>query len=329
MDKIISVIVPSYNVEKYLDNLLNSFIDSDVLDDIEILIVNDGSTDKTYEKALDYSNKYPHSIKVINKENGGHGSTINVGIKECLGKFFKVVDGDDWVNSKEFANLVQFLKTNNSDMIVSPFDFYYEKTKTRETYKISFSDKKGEMKFSSICGNIERIPMHCIVYKSSILKENNITIDEHLFYVDVEYVLYTLKYINTVSVFNESVYVYRLGTDEQSMNKNKLWERRNQHFKVLCSLINYYKKNNFEAEKKKYLIGAIASLAYAQYLIFLEGPINLSTKKELADYDKQLKSMSKEIYYFIKLKKIKVLRYSKFLIYKMIAKKVQKESVEY
>ena len=329
MKKIISIIVPAYNVQKYIDNLLNSFIDSNVLDDIEILIVNDGSTDQTYKNALMYSVKYPNSIKIINKENGGHGSTINVGIKECSGKFLKVVDGDDWVNPVAFANLVEFLKTKDSDMVVSPFDYYYEKTKTRETYKLCLPNTKEDIKFSKVCGDIERIPMHCIVYKSSILKENNIIIDENLFYVDVEYVLYTLNYINSISIFNESVYIYRLGTSEQSMNKTKLWERRNQHFKVLCNLINYYKKYDFEKNKEKYLIRAIADMSISQYLIFLEGPINSSTKKELVNYDKELKKMSKEIYYYIRLKKIRALRYTNFLIYKMVAKKVQKESTKY
>ena len=95
MEKTLSIVIPAYNVEKFLNNTLDSFVEDSVLADIEVLIVDDGSKDKTAEIGNVYAQKYPNTFRVISKENGGHGSTINVGIREAVGKYFKVVDGDD------------------------------------------------------------------------------------------------------------------------------------------------------------------------------------------------------------------------------------------
>ena len=100
MGKILSITIPSYNVEKYIDKCVQSMLVDSILDDIEILIVNDGSKDSTPEIAKGYVEKYPQTVRLIDKENGGHGSTINAGIREATGKYFKVVDGDDWLNTE-------------------------------------------------------------------------------------------------------------------------------------------------------------------------------------------------------------------------------------
>ena len=100
MKKVLTIVVPAYNVEKYLKNCLDSFVDVNILNSIEILVVDDGSTDKTADIAKNYEKKYPNSFRLLSKENGGHGSTINYAIPRASGKYFKVVDGDDWVDKK-------------------------------------------------------------------------------------------------------------------------------------------------------------------------------------------------------------------------------------
>ena len=97
MEKLLTISVAAYNVEAYLDQLMASVIASGVLDAIEVLIVSDGSTDRTAEIARGYEAQYPASVRLIEKPNGGHGSTINRGIREAKGKFFRALDGDDWV----------------------------------------------------------------------------------------------------------------------------------------------------------------------------------------------------------------------------------------
>ena len=105
--KILSIIVPSYNVEKYLEHTLKSFVEETVLEEIEIIIVDDGSLDHTKYIAEKFCKKYSNTFRLISKKNGGHGSTINCGIEAAIGKYFKVVDGDDWVNTESFGRYVR------------------------------------------------------------------------------------------------------------------------------------------------------------------------------------------------------------------------------
>ena len=128
MSKILTVTIPSYNTEKYIDECLPYLIDERIISDIEILIVSDGSIDNTVSVAQKWADKYPDSIRVIDKENGGHGSTINRGILEATGKYFKVVDGDDWVVTENFVKLIEFLKGVDVDLINNPYFEHDEET---------------------------------------------------------------------------------------------------------------------------------------------------------------------------------------------------------
>ena len=118
MSKILSVAVPSYNVEQYMNKCLDSFSDKRLQDGLEVLIVNDGSTDRTKEIAESYVERFPLIFKLINKENGGHGSAVNAGIANATGKYFRIVDGDDWVDTDNLVQLLQLLADTNTDLVV-------------------------------------------------------------------------------------------------------------------------------------------------------------------------------------------------------------------
>ena len=157
MSKILSVTIPTYNVEKYLKQCLDSFIIPEIIDDMEILIVNDGSTDSSPIIAKEYTEKYPDTFKLINKENGGHGSTINTGIANATGKYFKVVDSDDWVDTKSMINLMATLKKDDCDLVYSNYYWVDNDTgkKTVEFQKpFDIILKSCPMKFSSTCTDI-------------------------------------------------------------------------------------------------------------------------------------------------------------------------------
>ena len=99
MNKILSIIIPTYNAAQFLDKGLSTFImeDKEMMDKLEVLIVNDGTKDNSVEVAQKFVDRYPNTFKIINKENGGHGSAINTGVENVTGKYFKCVDADDWV----------------------------------------------------------------------------------------------------------------------------------------------------------------------------------------------------------------------------------------
>ena len=115
--KILSVAIPAYNVEKYIQRCLITFIEESIMNDLEVIIVNDGSTDRTPEIVLEYTNRYPETFKLVNKKNGGHGSAVNTGIQYSTGKYFRVVDGDDWVDTDDLVELIQSLKKTDVDAV--------------------------------------------------------------------------------------------------------------------------------------------------------------------------------------------------------------------
>ena len=106
--KLITFAIPCYNSEKYMNKCIDSLLVCK--DDIEIIIVDDGSKDKTAKIADDYQKKYPETIKAIHKENGGHGSGVNKGLEYATGLYFKVVDSDDWVNEEALTEVLKTIK---------------------------------------------------------------------------------------------------------------------------------------------------------------------------------------------------------------------------
>ena len=121
MNKILTITVPSYNAENYLLETIPTMLSISNIEKLEIIIVNDGSKDNTLAVAQNLKQNYPNTIVIVDKENGGHGSTINAGIKIATGKYFKVIDADDWVESNNLEQLIEYLSECNDDEVISPF----------------------------------------------------------------------------------------------------------------------------------------------------------------------------------------------------------------
>ena len=315
MEKILSVVVPTYNMEKFLNTCLSSFIIEEILDDIEILIVNDGSSDRSESIALEYVKKYPSSFKLINKENGGHGSTINKGIEVSSAKYFKVVDGDDFVEKEAFIDLIKSLKNTSADLVLS--NFYWRDFKTGKlskeveelatdieyykTYKVEDIVDKTFLK------------MHSYTIKTEILKKMNKRIREKCFYVDVEYIAYPLPYINTVLFTRKPVYIYNIGMNSQSMDMKNMQKRCTQHEKVLDDLLEYYLENNKNDSISKALANICSRTLVSQYKIYLS--LGCSFKENLLSLDKKIKKEYLGIYKSVRNPAIKILRESRYSLY--------------
>ena len=160
MRKNLTISIAAYNVEKYLEKALKSLIIDDI-DKLEVLIVNDGSSDNTKKIAEEYCLKYPKTFKLIDKKNGGYGSTINAGIKAATGKYFKQLDGDDWYDTKNLNKLINDIDKINSDIIYTPFVTYYEENKKQEINKNSITTYAGKMhEIDGIIKNVDVFYMH-------------------------------------------------------------------------------------------------------------------------------------------------------------------------
>lgn len=301
MEKLLTVVIPSYNVEQYLNQTLESFvIDSQWLEKLEILIVDDGSKDHTADIGKEYEHRYPGIFHVISKENGGHGSTINRGIQEAKGKYFKVVDGDDWVDSNGFQNFVKMLEKCDTDFVIAN---YYEvndqsKQKTEKTFPQLEEGKK--MNLEEVITKIQ-IPMHALTIKTDILKTNKIKLDEHCFYVDVEYVLYPIPYVKDVTYINEFVYMYRLAVATQSVSMAGYQKHMQNHIDVIFHVLDYinaYKeKADYDKLKELYMARRIAEMVHGQVDVFISfGSGDKVIQKKFKEFDAEVKEKNAYVY---------------------------------
>lgn len=320
--KILTIVIPAYNIEKYADMCLGSFVVEEVLKDIEVLIINDGSSDKTEEIALSYQDKYPDTFRLITKKNGGHGSTINTGIKEASGKYFKVVDGDDWVLKDGLINLVNNLKEVDSDLVMSNYYWVDDKTKkTKPEMKEPFKkvEYKKEYAFSDIY-DVLYAKMHAVTFKTKILKSYNPKIDEHCFYVDMEYVIFPIPHISTVYFIEDYVYMYRVGLKSQSMNIKGMQKNEENYDRVFKRLLAFYdlqKKKEIKGHYLYYIEGILARMVSSRYKIYLSFPISSDIKHKMKLFDKDLKKNYPQIHEKVKNKAVLFLRAMGFNFYSL------------
>ena len=257
MEKALTVIIPAYNVSQYIKQGMDSLLEEkSIIPYIDIIIVNDGSKDNTLEIAEEYRNAFPDSVRVIDKENGGHGSGINVGIEAAQGKYLKVLDGDDWVLSKGLKEIVSYIRENESipDAIINPFEKVWENGK-REVITFDNITPYKLAGFADVNRNGYTLPLHTVTFRTDIYRQNKIPkLDEKISYDDMEYILFPVRYINSIVFLKEIVYQYRLGLSGQSMNPAQMIKKLPMHTKVIESLAEFYRSNKdgFDKENSIY-----------------------------------------------------------------------------
>lgn len=320
MQKILTISIAAYNVQDYIRQCLDSFVIPELLQDIEVLVIDDGSKDSTPEIVEEYVKRYPDTFRLIRKENGGHGSTVNRGMQEAAGRYFKTVDGDDWVDRQGFIGLVNFLKMDSETPDVVVTDYYWVRWDSEKIMKRIRTDFRGKTyqtmySFEDIADDLY-LNMHAVTIRTKLLQECHVRLTEHCFYVDAQYVLYPVPYMETVVFLQDPVYMYRLGMDGQSMNLKNMQKNCADHEKVLESIINlYHGASECNAEKKQYLAKGIARLAASQVKIYLSYTPNAGWKKKIVDLDKRLKEEVPQAYDACNNRAVWLLRKSGYSLY--------------
>lgn len=236
---VLTVAIPAYNVENYIKRTVSSLLESKREQAVEIIIVDDGSTDATAEIADNFAKKYS-CIRAVHQPNGGHGAAINTGIAQARGKYFKLLDGDDWVNPGEFARLVDLLGQAGEDLILCDYHEIYmaEGKKKRVTY-----DFPAGKTLSMDEWHTDRlISMHSHIFRTDLLKSLPCKIDTHSFYVDMEYILYPLPFVRSFRYEGLDVYQYRLDRSGQSVSAEGFRRHYAEDAKVLEALIDYARR---------------------------------------------------------------------------------------
>lgn len=326
MEKVLSIVVPSYNAEQFLLETIPTMASVSNQEKLEIIIVNDGSNDATIDLARKLENDYQGTIVVIDKENGGHGSTINAGINVARGKYFKVIDADDWVDTENLSSLIDYLATCDDDEVITPFVKVFMDTNTEELYSYDVSKPNKTYIYNDFLSEISEIPkMHAITIKTSILRDNNISIDENCFYVDLEYNTFPMPFIKTISFFQKPVYRYRLGTPTQSVSMQSYIKNVKMHEKVIFSLIHFFiDYKNATPIEKDLLVKLIGEALTIHSNIYLAMENSSQAKRNYKEFEKVVKEMSPLLFNAPKGNKIRLLRQSNYVLFNILSKLYRK-----
>ncbi len=316
--KLLSVSIAAYNVEKTLKEVLEPFCGIKNKEALDVMIVNDGSKDGTKDIALEYERKYPGMIRYIEKENGGWGSTLNVGFKEAKGKYFKQLDGDDFFSTENLEDFLEYLETVDTDMIYSPFLFFEDGTGAiSRVAGIYPCFTRNTVYYLNEIQNFMPA-MHCLTVKTDILRKNNISITEHCFYTDVEFVIKSYNCCETMAYYEKPIYYYRIAREGQSMSVSGVKRHYRDHEKMLLTMLQYYEKHVKDEEKKKAVENRLIDVCNMQYSFFCLLPTNQEHKKEFMQFDSSLKNYPL-FYNQVKGRFVTMLRQYDFKGYRFIA----------
>lgn len=300
--KVLTIAIPCYNSAAYMDRAIESLLIGS--DDIEILIVNDGSSDNTAVIADEYQKKYPNIIRAIHKENGGHGDAVNTGLKYATGMYYKVLDSDDWFDKNSFKKVLDVLrsmvdKSEPVDMLIA--NYVYEKTSIGKSKSINYKsampeekiftwDEVGFLKLS------QNILMHSVIYRTEVLRNCNLELPKHTFYVDNIFVFKPLPYVKTMYYLNLDLYRYFIGREDQSVNEKIMIGRIDQQIKVTKIMIDSYNPMNIKSKRlRKYMTQYLTMMMTVSTVLLLKSNTeeNLNKKDELWDY---LRNNNKSLY---------------------------------
>lgn len=273
MSKLLTVAMPCYNVEAYLERGLSSFADPRFSDDVEVLIVNDGSTDSTKEIAERFVAAYPSIFRLIDKENGGHGSGINAGIAHATGKYFRIVDGDDWVATENLVLLLERLCGIDSDIVVD--ERREVDMSSMEGDVIRFPDyieTDRELRFEDVCNERDTessITIHTLTTKTELLRKRGIRIREGIFYVDYEYIVKATSFANTVTFLPIELYQYLVGNANQSVAAENWVKRYAHHETVVREMLLFAESDGFSEPVGRYVTRKAQLIVNTHYNVLL------------------------------------------------------------
>lgn len=294
--KMVSFAIPCYNSEAYMSKCIESLLPGG--EDVEIIIVDDGSSDRTAEIADAYAEKYPTIIKAVHQENGGHGCAVNTGLANATGLYFKVVDSDDWVDAKSYKRMLATLRSfdegKEPDMVIA--NYVYEKVGAKRKKVIHYENVfPVEQMFTWNDIDISKfkvdqyILMHTVVYRTKLLKDCGLSLPKHTFYVDNIFVFEPLPYVKNLYYVNTNFYRYFIGREDQSVNESVMISRIDQQLSVNKRMIDsFLEEDPGNVNCRKYMINYLRIMMEVSsiFLIVSGTKENLQKKKDLWKYAK-------------------------------------------
>lgn len=290
--KLLTVTVPCYNSEAYMDKCIESLLAGG--ERMEILIVDDGSVkDNTAQIADEYQRRYPSIIRAIHQENKGHGGAVNTGIENATGLYFKVVDSDDWVDEGSLLRILDKLEElvrgpETVDVFLT--NFVYEKVGKKKKRIMRFlknlpQDQVFRWNESKPFDSAHYVLMHNIIYRTGLIRESGLKLPEHTFYVDNLYAFIPMGKARVLYYTNENFYRYYIGRDDQSVNEKVMLSRIDQQYKVNDLMIEHMStvEKTLKGRCKDYMVHSLGIIVVVTsiMLVRIGTPEALQREKEL------------------------------------------------
>ncbi|WP_165252272.1 glycosyltransferase [Adlercreutzia sp. ZJ304] len=298
----ITFAVPCYNSAEYMDKCIESLLDCG--EDIEIIIVNDGSTDNTAEKADAWHQKYPDIIRAIHKENGGHGSAVNTGLANAKGLYYKVVDSDDWLDAKSMGDIMTYLRKQSevatpTDLVIANYVYekVFENTRTEIRYNNVFPENRV-FTWSDVgsFNHSQYLLMHSVIYRTDLLLDINLQLPEHCFYVDNIFVYVPLPHVRSMYYIDTPMYRYFIGREGQSVNESVMMNRIDQHLRVVREMIDDVDVMSLEPRRLRKYMESYLSMMMCIASVFLRMRNTQEDDRKLADIWEYLKRKDQSLY---------------------------------
>ena len=301
--KLLTFAVPCYNSEAYMENCIRSLLPGG--EDVEIIIVDDGSKDGTAAIADRYAAEYPTIIKAVHQENGGHGAAVNTGIQNATGLYFKVVDSDDWLDEESLKRVMETLlifkeERRCIDLLICNYVYEHVEDGTSRVIHYTNALPQNETFGWSTVKRFrpdQNLLMHSVIYRTKVLRKSGLELPKHTFYVDNLFVYVPLPYVKTLYYLNVDLYRYFIGRSDQSVNEQVMIRRVDQQTRENNMMIDAYDLTKDVGNKylARYMLGYLAMICCVTSFILLisETEENLEKRDKLW---KEFKERSPKMY---------------------------------
>lgn len=291
--KLLTFAIPCYNSQDYMENCIKSLLPGG--EDVEILVVDDGSKDSTADIADAYEKKYPGIVRAVHQENGGHGEAVNAGIRNATGLYFKVVDSDDWVDEEAYKKILDKLRElaggdKTLDMFIA--NYVYEKEGAKRKKVMRYPSLPKERIFTWDEAKLHKgqyILMHSVIYRTKLLRECGLELPKHTFYVDNIYVYKPLPSVRTMYYMDVDFYRYYIGREDQSVNEKVMIGRIDQQIKVNKIMVDEFVLWKIQNRRlRRYMFNYLEIITVISTVMLIRSGTeeNLLKKRELWRYIK-------------------------------------------
>lgn len=284
MDKILTVVIPTYNMQSLLPRCLESLISPECSEKLEVLIINDGSKDDSLKIAREYETRYPGIFRAVDKENGNYGSAVNRGIQEATGKYLKILDADDFYNNEGLMHMLHILSQNDVDMVLTDYcrdrgdERIFFRAPKEKCNKIHDFDKISIEEYGNFA-------MHGIAYRTSILQNNHIELQTGISYTDAEYCFYPLTYVKSILVLDIVVYCYQLGREGQTVDIKSQIKSIGSMVRIIDRMFGFLYSHSKESSvfsKQRYIFCNSTGLCFMTVLCYDKSNQHLNVLSRLA-----------------------------------------------